>query len=353
MKQRVTLQDLSKKTGLSQTTISMILGRRTDVSFASETIRIVRDAARELGYQTRAPRRVSLFTRRTILVVCPFLMNHYYSAVAQALQSAAAEMQCNVLVYATYNNIDEEARIIRVMAETDVGGIIFAMMPQSASLVRKIAKTVPVVIIADPDGALPISIIALHNYKAGELMGAHLFELGHKDIIFISTPLSSPLPARIKRFEGLRDAWQRLRPDGSLRLFTNFITNAMVRDNIQMERMLGSEITQGALEKTHDSFTAIVAVNDMLAYGAMDALAAAKVRIPEDCSLCGLDNDFSSDLVGVNLTSVEHFMALNAQEAFRVLYHKMVQADLSCEIRPVMDIQPELVVRQSTAPPNY
>ncbi len=127
----------------------------------------------------------------------------------------------------------------------------------------------------------------------------------------------------------------------------------MVRDNIQMERMLGSEITQGALEKTHDSFTAIVAVNDMLAYGAMDALAAAKVRIPEDCSLCGLDNDFSSDLVGVNLTSVEHFMALNAQEAFRVLYHKMVQADLSCEIRPVMDIQPELVVRQSTAPPNY
>ncbi|MDE6734684.1 MAG: substrate-binding domain-containing protein, partial [Desulfovibrio sp.] len=66
---------------------------------------------------------------------------------------------------------------------------------------------------------------------------------------------------------------------------------------------------------------------------------------------CGLDNDFPSDLVGVSLTSVEHSMAQNAQEAFRLLYRKMAGESEATEVAVRRHIRPELVPRASTGAP--
>lgn len=351
MKQKVTLSDLSKRTGLSQATISMILARRSDVSFSEKTIELVRKAAKELGYAAVTRKKITLFSRRTIMVVCPLILNHYYSAVVQSLQSAAAEMQCNVLVYTTYNNPEEEARLLKVMAESDVGGIIFAMMPQSRSLLRKISKTIPIVIIADREESQPLDFIELHNYQAGCLVGSHLAGLGHKNIVCLSTPLSDAFPARMKRFEGLRETWAKLCPGGSVKLFTDFTSPSMVRDNIQIERFLGQELTRAVLEMEKGHFTAFVGINDMIAYGVLDELKARDKKVPDDYSVCGCDNDFPSDLVGVNLTSVEHFMSLNAQQAFRALYKKCSGEGAFSDITLIKNIQPELMPRGSTAAP--
>lgn len=351
MSRRVTLADVSRKTGLSQATVSMILARRPDVSFAEETVRLVRAAAEELGYSATR-RRATLFARRTVMVVCPFIRNYYYSTVVQALQSEAAGMECNVLVYTTYGNAGEEARILRVMAESDVGGVIFAMMPQSRPLVRKIARLLPIVIMADREGESAAEFVELHNHAAGSLVARHLAALGHRRIICISTPLSSAIPVRVKRFEGLRDTWAELCPEGKVTLFTSFASQAQARDNILLERHLGRKITAAVLESEPESFTAVVAVNDMMAYGALDALAAAGYSVPEDYSVCGCDNDFPSDLVGVSLTSVEHSMVQNAQEAFRLLCRRMAGETDATEIAVRRNIQPELIPRNSTAAPR-
>ena len=351
MSRRVTLADVSRKTGLSQATVSMILARRPDVSFAEETVRLVRAAAEELGYAATR-RRATLFARRTVMVVCPFIRNYYYSTVVQALQSEAAGMECNVLVYTTYGNAGEEARILRVMAESDVGSIIFAMMPQSRPLVRKLARLLPIVIMADREGESAAEVVELHNHEAGALVARHLAGLGHKRIICISTPLSKAIPVRVKRFEGLRDTWAELCPEGRVALYTSFANHAQARDNIQLERHLGRKITAAVLEEEPDAFTAIVGINDMMAYGALDALAEAGLSVPGSYSVCGCDNDFPSDLVGVSLTSVEHSMAQNAQEAFRLLYRKMAGESDATEVAARRNIRPELVPRASTAPPR-
>ncbi|MDE7242293.1 LacI family DNA-binding transcriptional regulator [Desulfovibrio sp.] len=351
MSRRVTLADVSRKTGLSQATVSMILSRRPDVSFAEETVRLVRAAAEELGYAATR-RRAALFARRTVMVVCPFIRNYYYSTVVQALQSEAAGMECNVLVYTTYGNAAEEARILRVMAESDVGGVVFAMMPQSRQLVRRIARQLPIVIMADREGESAADFVELHNYEAGALVARHLAGLGHTRVICISTPLSPAFPVRAKRFEGLRDAWAELCPEGKVSLYTSFASHAQARDNILLERRLGRKITAAVLEEQREPFTAIVAINDMMAYGALDALAEAGLSVPRDCSVCGCDNDFPSDLVGVSLTSVEHSMARNAKEAFRLLYSRMAGGTDATEVAARPNIRPELVPRASTGAPR-
>ena len=351
MSRRVTLADVSRKTGLSQATVSMILSRRPGASFAEETVRLVRAAAEELGYAATR-RRAALFARGTVMVVCPYIRNYYYSTVVQALQSEAAGMECKVLVYTTYGNATEEARLLRVLAETDVGGVIFAMMPQSRQLVRRIARQLPIVIIADREGESAADFVELHNYEAGALVARHLAGLGHERIICISTPLSPAFPVRVKRFEGLRDTWAELCPEGKVSLYTSFASHAQARDNILLERRLGHKITAAVLEEQAGSFTAIAAINDMLAYGALDALAEAGLAVPEDYSVCGCDNDFPSDLGGVSLTSVEHSMARNAQEAFRLLYRKMAGGTDATEVAARPNIRPELVPRASTGAPR-
>lgn len=350
MKHRVTLADLSKETGLSQATVSMILARRTDVSFSEKTVLLVRKAAREMGYAPASRKRMPLFSRRSIMVICPFILNHYYSSVMQTVQSEAAEMSCNVLVYATYNSQDEESRILKAISESDIGGIIFAMMPQSPRLLKKISRDIPVIAIADSDPAFSEEIVELHNYRAGALIAEHLAELGHQHVICVSTPLTTSVPARAKRYEGLADTWKKLCPDGSLRLFSSFASPAQLRCNIQLERYLGRQIMESLLEREPGSFSAIVAINDMFAYGVMDALASAGISIPDHYSLCGCDNDFPSGLCGVNLTSVEHFMAHNAKLAFHRLFRKMTGEEASIDPCDNKIIFPELIARASTGP---
>ncbi|MBQ7457193.1 MAG: LacI family DNA-binding transcriptional regulator [Desulfovibrio sp.] len=350
MGNRVTLADMSKKTGLSQSTISMILNKRFDVSFSEETIKTVQDAAKELGYIPVSRKQVPLFARKTILVVCPFVFHFYYSSVVQAVQSAAAQMRCNTLVYTTFRNPDEEERILKVMAESDIGGVLFAMMPQSRHLLKKISKKIPLVILADKEPGAAGDYVYLHNYQAGSLVAKHLIDLGHKHAVCISTALSSSLPARVFRFEGLKDTWKTLCPEGSLRLVSRVTNFAQERDNLFFERDLGRSITESVLESEGRICTAFVAINDMMAYGVLDALAFFGHKVPETYSVCGLDNDFPSDIVGVNLTTVEHFMAHNAEIAFYLLYQKMLAEDLGTETQKI--ITPELVVRGSTGKPR-
>lgn len=350
MKQRVTLADLSRRTGLSQATISMILARRTDVSFSEETIRLVKEAAAEMGYTGVTRRRITIFSRRAIMVVCPFLLNHYYSSVVQAVQIAASQMQCSVLVHTTYNDAEAEGRLLKVMAESDIGGIIFTMMPQSRNLLEKMASRLPIVVIADREPDLPVDFVELHNYKSGELVASHLAQLGHRHIACVATPGFENIRARKIRYAGLSETWRRLCPDGSLTLLTNFVNPAMMRDNVRMERFLGQQVTQDLLADRYGKTSAIVGINDMLAYGILDAMARAGKKVPEDFSVCGCDNDFPSDLAGVNLTSVEHFMVHNAHLAFQLLHSRMDGGAESAILRK--DIQPELVRRSSTGAPR-
>lgn len=352
MAKKVTLADLSRETGFSQASISMILARRPDVSFSEKTVETVREAARKLGYIPPGHRPADLLGAKTIVVVCPFVLNHYYTAVVQSLQASAAGLGYSVFVCATYNSPEEEARLLRLLAESDASGVIFVMLPQSRPLARKLCRALPVVIIADQEGKWPAPFMELHNYEAGSLVARHLAELGHKNIICVSTPLSSSPPSRAKRYEGLKDTWQRLCPEGSLRLFTDFANPAMARDNIQLERYLGQKITSAALEGEASHSTAFVGINDMLAYGIMDVLLDLGKTIPGEFSVCGCDNDFASDLPGVRLTSVEHFMARNAREAFSLLHRQITEEHSSPEIYPLKNIHPELVIRASTGAPR-
>lgn len=330
----------------------MILARRPDVSFSEATVRLVRETAREMGYVPVGRKHVSLFTRKTILVVCPMILNYYYSSVVQSIQSAATEMRCNTLIYTTFRDPEEESRILKVMSESDIGGIIFAMMPSSHSLLEHLARSTPVIVIGDPEPDVDVALAKVDNRLAGRLVAKHLLDLGHRHIACVSTPLNASYAARVKRYEGLSETFQERCPECSIELFTRLVSHTQELEDMSLEYDVGCELTRAVLG-THPEVTAIVAINDMLGYGVLDTLHAAGYRVPEDFSVCGLDDDFPSNFAGVSLTSVEHHMAGVARWAFDKLYLQMNEEDgESNNISLNQKFVPELMVRSSTGRPR-
>ena len=194
----------------------MILSGRTDVSFSADTVRKVRETAEALGYAPTAKKRPSLFDRKTVLIVCPNVLNPYYSTIVQAIQQAAADKDCDTLVYTTYRDAENEIRILNAVAGSDLAGVVFTMMPQSTELVERVNRLVPVVVIGDRNTSLNVDTVEMNNYSAGAIIAHYMIGLGHKHIAYISTTLNEANSARVRRLEGVRkqliveEAWKAL-----------------------------------------------------------------------------------------------------------------------------------------------
>ena len=327
----------------------MILSGRTDVSFSADTVRKVRETAEALGYAPTAKKRPSLFDRKTVLIVCPNVLNPYYSTIVQAIQQAAFNNTSTTLIYTTYRDAENEIRILNAVAGSDLAGVVFTMMPQSTELVERVNRLVPVVVIGDRNTSLNVDTVEMNNYSAGAIIAHYMIGLGHKHIAYISTTLNEANSARVRRLEGVRDTYRDECPEGSVIVRSREVTPKEERDNISIEHAVGFELTRKCLGERR--ITAFVAVNDMVAYGVLDAIRAEGRRVPEDYSVCGFDNIFPSQFLPVGLTTVEHYIADKGRNAFEILHSKMSGESSDRNITRV-EFKHHLIVRDSTAAPR-
>ncbi|MFA6366850.1 MAG: LacI family DNA-binding transcriptional regulator, partial [Candidatus Hydrogenedentales bacterium] len=131
-KSNPTLRQVAELSGFSQASVSMILNKRSDVSFSEETVRQVLDAAKKLGYEKSAglSRKKRLAGKNIIAVFCPNISNPYYSTLVQAIEQSAWEKDFQVMIINTYRSPDVEAKNLSILQEAEIAGLIFTMPPQ-------------------------------------------------------------------------------------------------------------------------------------------------------------------------------------------------------------------------------
>ena len=90
---RVTTRDIAEELGISQSTVSMILSNKANVSFTEETVQKVKAKAKELGYKKPVPKELvqEKSLANTIVVLCPMVTNGYYSMMMQSITDHAKE----------------------------------------------------------------------------------------------------------------------------------------------------------------------------------------------------------------------------------------------------------------------
>ena len=355
-KKKVTSSDIAHAAGVSQATVSMILNKKYNVSFSKETIRKVEQIAEEMGYEVpkRKTRRESR-KEKLIVVFCSNLTNPYYVMLLQGIESRAKEQGYGLFVCNTQRDLKMEERYLRMMHELKPLGIIYTCNPSHCFMdtIEELAEKIPIVIINNQNEHLNVDAVELDNSKLGRMMAKHLLDLGHRKVAYIAPPLTTRQKQRSKRVEGF------LKEFDAVGLKDNVIIKAanesidMSIPNIDSEYKIGYDLTKELLRE-HNDITAIVGLNDMIAFGILDALHEEKYKVPADISVMGCDNTLFAKMHKGSLTTIEHFVVFKGRDACDIIMKKILsQNSQYSEIQPIstyhVEYEPRLIVRGTTS----
>ena len=367
-KKRTTTRDIAKACFVSQSAVSMILSGREDIHFAPETIERVKRTAKEMGYEYRGrAKKKKTGTNDTIMIMCPSLATQYYTTLIQFITQEAQEHGLYTLIAYTNRSKEREEYYLNMASDTVFYGIIYTYAPRAVSSLNHLYEKLPLVLINDHNPDLKMELLELDSKKSGRLIAAHLLELGHRDIGYMTTPLSSIEVPRRRRLEGMQEEYERQGLDSS---FIHVISGKRE----EQETITGNKhydtgygLTRKYFKKREDilkkkeetnaeleNITAFVGTNDFVAIGIMDAITSLGYRIPEDFSVCGFDNTLVASFSGISLTTIDHCIGEKGAYAVSMLRNqrtRMEQKDDKKEKkRPIMrlEYEPQLIIRRST-----
>lgn len=356
-RKKVTSTDVARKAGVSQSTVSMILNKKYNVSFSRETVERVECAAKELGYENEkkhSKTRISM--RGTIFVICPNLTNPYYFSLLQGIEKTAQKNKYDVFLCNTRRNYQTEEKYLRKIEKLNPSGIIYTCSPSFPEIVQKLSEKIPVVHIGEKNAVQGIDTVELNSEKIGRMLAEYLLRLGHKKVAFLSTPLTKRQSARRARIKGFCQAFEEAGYGDSVYVKSLSKEADVLFQEIDMEYKTGYELTGKILLEVPD-LTAIVGSNDMVALGIRDALLHRHYKIPEEVSVLGCDNLLISRIHGIDLTTVEHFTGKKGEDACQVLIEKIEEKKLkkgkqTGEMIHHIEYEPRLVIRGSSGYPK-
>lgn len=355
MRKKVTSTDIAKAAGVSQATVSMVLNKKYNVSFSKATIEKVEQAAKELGYTVPRQRsRKSAKNSRLIVVFCPTLTNPYYVMLLQGIETVAKEKGYGVFVCNTQRELKIEEQYLRMMHSVSPAGIIYTCNPSNAFMeqVGEIAAKIPLVVISNRD-KVKVDAISQDNTKVGSLMARHLLDLGHRQVAFIAPPLTKRQAQRSRRVEGFVREYEKEGLSQSVIIKAADDIWDEVLPSVDSEYRIGYNLTKELLAETR-KITAIAGLNDMIAFGIIDALQEEKLKVPNDVSVIGCDNIIFGRMSQMSLTTIEHFVPLKGRDACDIIMRKIESAhnpyiDMEPTSTYHIEYEPKLIVRKTTA----
>jgi LacI family transcriptional regulator len=332
----VTMQDVAEHLDVSKQTVSAVINNKPGIPEA--TRERVLAAIEELGYRPDYTAR-SLRTgrTRTIALFVTDISNPVFSKLASVAEDFAYVAHYTLALYNTRDDPLREQSYVDSAIQRSVDGALFVATRDDTVAVEILeAAGLPVVVMDRVPLTYAGPSVSLDNVLAGQLAARHLLSLGHTRLAHIAGPASMHISE--ERLLGFRSALEDERLPGPV----------LVERASGWQVECGYAAMQRLLHRAAD-FTAVLAAGDLLAIGAGRALREAGKQIPEDVSIIGIDDIDLAAFTHPPLTTISQGLAEMATRAARMLLDLL--AGQEPEERRVK-IVPQLVVRNSTAPPN-
>jgi DNA-binding LacI/PurR family transcriptional regulator len=293
-KSDVSSADVARLCGVSRTTVSFVLNDVPGKSIPLETKARILEAAKALGYSPDAEARsVAKRTRRTVGLVVNHSDSIYSDAYILRLIEGMAPVfnkgRCELVLIPLRQRAADYTEIVR---EYRLDGLMITNAREDDEGMRSLSSSgLPCVVIGTVEG-LHACQIDIDNEKAAFEVCDYLLGLGHERVAMIVHAPLSYYAATARRAGYERALRSRgILPDPALIRVADF-TEAS-----------GYAAMQSVLAE-RERPTAVFAGNDAIAYGAIQAVSDASLRIPDDLSIAGFDDDFPSRFLRPALTSM-------------------------------------------------
>ena len=336
-KSAVTMRDVAKLAGVSQSTVSRVLNGATEtIPIGEETRQRVMVAVEKLGYYPNL-HAGSLRGQKTFMIAMMVadIANPFYHPMVRAVQDMARANRYDVMIANTDHMRDGELHFIESVIRRPVDGVI--MVPYHLTeedFDGLIGRTgVAVVALGQHINHPKVDTVFGDDDKAvAEAITWLIHERGHRRIGFIG--VTSSFTAGARRREAFLDAMRR----ADVPIYPEMF-------EIGDWSSASGEHAMGVLLGLPRPPTAVFAVNDLMAIGAMEAVQKAGLRIPEDVAIVGFDDIPATTWVRPRLTTVAQHSAemgrVMAEALFERIHGEYSGAGRRSEVRCY------LVVRES------
>ena len=342
----ITIRDFAKASGFSPTTISLVLNDSPHGRHIPEkTKEQIRKWAQKLGYYPNQFAR-SLRSRRSraVAVLVPDVSDPYCAQVLLGIDKSLYGSAYLPVLVDIQNSRERFRKYVATLFERRMEGVIAVAnsLQLETEMLNPFAKNqIPVVVIGRESRQNGISSVSVDNRMGARLAIAHLFELGHRKIAFIRGPKQVIDSAH--RWAGI----SQFARERSLALDPKLILE--LKDTASSSEAGFEAMTK--LLRTGARFTAVMAFDDMTAFGAIRALSQAKLKVPDECSVVGFDDVAAAAFYNPPLTTVRQSMEElgNIGAAIFLRATQNAQGD-GRRIRAIQrKLEPVLTVRASTA----
>ncbi|HVK04691.1 MAG TPA: LacI family DNA-binding transcriptional regulator [Armatimonadaceae bacterium] len=334
MAQRTTIQDIARHLGVSKGTVSMALNDAPGVN--ADTRQRVKDYARSVRYRpNKLARAINTGRSHLVAVLLSRLTDSFYEEVVQGIENVAAQRGYDIIVSSVVGssansrsrNADE---LVDRLISRQVDGIIGSIYSLPETAMGQLNEAGVAILYLGPEPIPEEVSVTVDNVLGGRLAAEHLYELGHRRVLFV----------------GGDERFGFLRSQGAGMLLAE-------RDGAHLEvRVLDGEPDMEAAYyamatrlRARRDFTAVFCASDLIAVGVCKALQDAGVSVPGDVSVVGFDDLRWAKLITPALTTVHQPQVSQGEAAMDLLVRRIEDGSAPSRV-----LTPRLIVRDSTGP---
>lgn len=330
---RITIRDVARTAGVSVSTVSRVLNNSKPVS--DEVRQRVMSAVETLGFQPNALAR-SLILRRSSFIglLVPDVSNPFFSEVVAGVEEVANAQGYNVILCNTHGELAREMAYLDILKEHQAAGVVFMCRElRDEHLKRFAADGMPVVLASRYSEKKSLPRVVIDDQQAAYDATIHLIERGHQRIAFISGSV-------LDRASGLDRlmGYQRALNDHQFPIDFRLIKEG------NFKAQSGYKAAQELLGQQAPP-TAILAANDEMAIGAINAIFASGRRVPDDIAVVGFDDIYLASIFRPALTTIRQPIREIGSEAAQMVL-RLVRGESLPDEKVVLPH--ELVIRESS-----
>ncbi|MBK9746562.1 MAG: substrate-binding domain-containing protein [Chloroflexi bacterium] len=333
-KSKTTMRDVAQAAEVSATTVWMVAHNKPGIP--AETIKKVRAAMEKLAYVVK-PEEISTKTDSVGLLIeqssIPAISDVFYGDVIRGFQAEADYLGYHV-VLSTFDRTTQDLDLLQTGFAQNVSGFVVANdgdIPPDMVMQIKIPN-VPVVLIETYIEGQALPAVLGDNFIAGYKIARYMLDQGHRKIAILKGP--SKYSSLVDRFRGCLAAMAEANVLPPAAWMPEPVHGHPLKGYVQMQEILALP----------EHPTAVIAISDKTALGAMEAIREAGLSIPRDIAIGSIDNTLESAYARPPLTTVHIPKYEIGVLAMRKL-HRLIEGNETIPFKSV--VYSELIVRES------
>lgn len=295
MEKRVSLKDIAQKLGVSTALVSYVLNNQKEGRISKEVAEKIRATAKKLNYRPNQLAK-SLKTNKTFTIglIVADIANPFFSTLARIIEDEAEKNNYTVIFASSDEKADRSQKLIDVLVDRHVDGIIIAPAENTISQIKQLKKrNVPFVLIDRFFSELNANYVGVNNYEAAYQATKHLIQTGRKRIGMIGFKTTLP------NLEGRKKGFVKALADHKVPSLKNGIAEVSVdATKEEVEQAIARLLS---LPKPIDAL--FFASNKLSTFG-LKYLNSLSIKVPTDLALCSFDESDATDLFYAPLTHI-------------------------------------------------